>query len=245
MFRIAICDDNIVNLEEEREMAINCIGLLTGDYQCDTFLSGAELISDANRLSTYNLIILDCEMNQMNGIETARIIRSISQSVIIAFVTNYVDFAPNGYEVEAERYVIKNSPIFEQQFYECIEHAYKKESERSKYITTFLEGSIKVNVRDIIYIQSSNHYFYYYVFGRSIREPLRQRTTMEKVKEQLDDSFVHIHRNYLVNLRFVKMIGNEWAVMDCGEIDKKISIRRGFEKEFQQNWYDYLGKIND
>lgn len=61
----------------------------------------------------------------------------------------------------------------------------------------------------------------------------------------LDDNMVHLHRNYVVNLRFITKILNQWAIVDDNGTNKTIPIRRGFEKEFRQRFYDYLGRIND
>jgi len=242
MFRIAICDDNLVNLNDEKDLAIKYISQYTDSYSCDTFLSGVELVEDREKLRSYDLILLDWEMDDLNGLDTAKVIREESEKVIIAFVTQYADFAPEGYKVDADRYVIKNEPIFEQQVAECIEYAYKKALTANKYITDFSEGTFRINVKDIIFIESSNHYLYFHIKGKKI---LKQRNSMDHILTCLDDNMVHLHRNYVVNLRFVTKILNQWAIVDDNGTNRTIPIRRGFEKEFRQRFYDYLGRIND
>lgn len=242
MFKMAICDDNAVNLNDEKDLAIKCISQFTENYICDTFLSGEELVKDKEKLRLYDFVMLDWEMDHMNGLETAKIIRGESEKIIIAFVTNYAVHAPEGYMVNADRFVIKKEPIFEQQFCECIEFAYKKASMNSKYITDFLEGTYKINIHDIVYIESNSHYLYFHLRGK---KQLKQRNTMEQILTSLDDSLIRVHRNYVVNLKFVTKILNQWAVVECDGVKKTIPIRRGYEETFRQLFYDYLGRIND
>lgn len=242
MFNIAICDDNVINLNDEKDLAIRSISRFTDSYHCDIFLSGKELVEDKEKLRSYDLILLDWEMEELNGLDTAKIIREESEKVIIAFVTNYAVYAPEGYKVNADRFVIKKEPIFEQQFCECIEYAYKKASMGNKYITDFAEGTYKINIHDIVYIESNNHYLYFHLKGK---KQLRQRNTMKQIMTCLDDSFVCVHRNYIVNLRFVTKLLKQWTVVECDGVKKTISIRRGYENTFRQKFYDYLGRIND
>lgn len=242
MFKIAICDDNLVNLNDEKDLAIKYISQYTDRYSCDTFLSGVELVEDKEKLRSYDLILLDWEMDDLNGLDTAKVIRDESEKVTIAFVTNYAVFAPEGYKVNADRFVIKNESIFEQQFAECIEYAYKKALISNKYITDFVEGTYKINIRDIVFIESNNHYLYFHIKGG---KTLKQRNTMNHILECLDDSLVHVHRNYIVNLRFVTKLLNQWLIVDNNGVNKTIPIRRGFEKIFKNIYFRYMGRIND
>ena len=245
MFKMAICDDNVVNLDYEYDLATKCVSQYTDKYQCDKYNSGVELVSDIKKMTSYDLILLDWEMDQMNGLETAKVIRDQSEKVIIAFVTNYAVFAPEGYKVDADRFVIKNEAIFEQQFCECIEFAYKKSLSANKYITDFIEGTVKINTRDIVCIKSNNHYLYYSVYGLSKEKQLTQRAKMESILKDLDDNMVQVHRNFVVNLRYIERISNQWITLNCGGYKKQVPIRRGFEKEVEQIFYKFLGKIND
>ena len=58
----------------------------------------------------YDLIILDIEMNDLNGLQTAEFLRQIDKNVILIFMTSYDKFVYQGYEVKAFRYILKNQP---------------------------------------------------------------------------------------------------------------------------------------
>ena len=82
---IAICDDNqeYINILEKYILDKN-----EPEVSCDAFYSGEELVKMYNMgEGNYDVIFLDMEMNILNGIETANIIRKMDKHVIIVFVT--------------------------------------------------------------------------------------------------------------------------------------------------------------
>lgn len=103
---IAIVDDEPVFLKQLhnrlREMKLP-------DCEIHEFTSGRDLLSFYVK-GMYEVIILDVEMPDLNGLQTAERIRQIDNSVIISFLTNYAEFAVQGYDVGAFRYILKNQP---------------------------------------------------------------------------------------------------------------------------------------
>lgn len=77
MIRIAICDDNI-DLANSIENDIS--SAMGEELSCDVFYSGTELITLLERgENPYHIYLLDIEMPQLNGIETASMIRKSDQ----------------------------------------------------------------------------------------------------------------------------------------------------------------------
>lgn len=62
---------------------------------------------DKSVVETSDLIFLDIDMGDINGLSLARKMRSISKSFILIFVTNYGEYAAEGYEVNAFRFLPK------------------------------------------------------------------------------------------------------------------------------------------
>ncbi|MDD4849907.1 MAG: LytTR family DNA-binding domain-containing protein [Gemmiger sp.] len=63
-------------------------------------------LADA-RLAMFDLAFLDVDMGAVSGIAVAKRLRALREDAVIVFVTNYIEYAPAGYEVQAFRYLIK------------------------------------------------------------------------------------------------------------------------------------------
>ena len=58
-------------------------------------------------LSSYDLAFLDIDMGDSSGIDLARTLRRENPGVVIVFLTNFIQYAPEGFEVQAFRYLLK------------------------------------------------------------------------------------------------------------------------------------------
>ena len=75
------------------------------DIRTETFCDGSQLLEHYH--SQYDIILLDIEMSELSGMDTAREIRKTNQDVVLVFITNMAQYAINGYEVGALDYVLK------------------------------------------------------------------------------------------------------------------------------------------
>ena len=112
MYKVAICDDNPADLQ------------LITDYLTEpefhyplelfSFHDGVELAHAYQKEGQFDLIILDMMMDRLNGIETALKIRKVDQNVAILIVTATVEYAIEGYKINAARYIVK--PVSKPEF---------------------------------------------------------------------------------------------------------------------------------
>ena len=56
----------------------------------------------------YDIALLDIDMGETNGIELARKLRAENGNIVIIFITNFIQYAPEGFEVQAFRYLLKS-----------------------------------------------------------------------------------------------------------------------------------------
>ena len=105
---IAIVDDEEIFLKSLHEKIDR---LEVSDYIVHEFQSGESFLSVFEK-GKYDIIILDVEMPGINGLKTAEKIRELDKSVILSFLTNYSEFAIQGYEVNAFRYILKTQPDY-------------------------------------------------------------------------------------------------------------------------------------
>ena len=107
MLRIAMCDDETEarealyllldqELHEESEQIV---------YEFSTGTAAANWLQ--KHPGEIDLLFLDVEMDGMNGMETAKKIRTFDQNLLIVFVTGFADYVFDGYSVGAMDYLMK------------------------------------------------------------------------------------------------------------------------------------------
>ena len=104
MLRIAICDDEKLFRENIKKYVLKYLSEKDISSEIDMFNSGKELLGLGTDLLGYNIIFLDINMDEIDGIMTAHKIREYSMGIYIVFVTAYVNYSLEGYKVDATRY---------------------------------------------------------------------------------------------------------------------------------------------
>lgn len=97
MLHIALCDDNPASIEI-LEKYFDILNDSTIDY--DVYFSAEELYRyKLNNELTYDIYILDIEMQGMNGLELAKTIRTNEPNALIIFLTSYSEYVFDVFEV--------------------------------------------------------------------------------------------------------------------------------------------------
>lgn len=204
-------------------------------FNISYFSSPLEFL-DSN-FSDVNLLFLDIDMPDINGIELSKKIREKNGKIGIVFVTNYFEYALEGYEVEAIDYILK--PLVYQRFLikmnriiKIVKHIINDYSITIK--TKFKNENIHLN--EIIYIEIEGHYLNYYLTNGNV---LKERGKLSNALKELDDyGFKQANTYCLINLRHVNGINkNE---VDIG--DKKIQLSRSKKSSFINELTKYTGE---
>lgn len=111
MFYIAICDDEKYFRIRERELVAKYMDSKSYKFRIDIYDSGIELLKEKSKIPQYDIIFLDINMKEIDGMKTAREIRKITREVYIVFVTAFITYAPEGYEVDAIRYLFREGKV--------------------------------------------------------------------------------------------------------------------------------------
>ena len=83
--KIAICDDELKITQQIEDMVRKCLP----DCEVICYGCGADLLAAKK---TFDLIFLDIQMDGLNGIQTAKKIRSIDETVLIVFITGIKEY---------------------------------------------------------------------------------------------------------------------------------------------------------
>lgn len=103
--RIAICEDNRQHLLHHKEV------LSAAAKKTDTtfllYSSGEELLAGMDAGDEFDVLFLDIEMGQMDGIEAGKRAKSKNSDFILIYLTAYQQYAVKAYETRAFRYLLK------------------------------------------------------------------------------------------------------------------------------------------
>ena len=230
--RIAICDDNInhINIIE------NYIhDLRKTSIECDAYQSGEELIrSFRDGEEQYDVIFLDMEMEQLNGIETANYIREIDEHVIIVFVTSHTEYMRDSFKCAPFRFLVK--PVDVEEFKTVFYDISKKLSKQRK-VFAFTENKAKIRLYcdDIIYCVSQDHWIWIHTKDKVYKIC----KSLTELHGQLDkEMFCRVHKSYIINFLYIKSIkDNDAELYHC---DKTIAISRSYKKEVLEEYTNFL-----
>ena len=151
MYRIAIVEDDREYVKELRTYLNQYAAEEGQEFEISVFYDGAEILE--NYVPKYDLILLDIEMQKINGMDAAEKIRETDENVVLMFITNMAQYAIRGYSVGALDFVMK--PITYYTFSMKIKRALKRVQKReiSSILLTLPDGVKKLEARQIYYLE--------------------------------------------------------------------------------------------
>ncbi len=227
--RIAICDDEA----QCRQQAVQAINACTKslDILTDLFENGNTLLQSFQK-NPYDLVFLDIEMPEIDGISLARKLRDLSRDVPIVFLTSHIEYALEGYEVNALRYLTK--PIQAEKLQELLGYVMERmQAQRTLWLKTDM-GEERVLIKEILYLEAQNQNI---VIRTTDREYTVRYNLGEYEKELSQDGFFRIHRGYLVSLRHVKSLGKHEVTLSENTV---LPVSRTKEKSLKEAIFQYI-----
>ncbi len=231
MLRVAVVDDDASYRKEIIVLLAKYEKEYGEIFSITEYTDGDELIE--NYKSDYDIILLDVEMQFMDGMTAAEHIRQVDQDVVLVFITNMPQYAIKGYRVDALDYILK--PISYYPFSQTIKRAIGRRSTSDKKYLRFKikGGEQKIAVSEIRYIEVIGHDMIIHALSGEIQTKGTIREMEEKLK---DDYFFLCNKGFLVNLALVDGIqGNDIIV---GE--DLIPVSRAKKKSFMDTLNKYM-----
>ncbi len=241
MLKIAVCDDESFFREEIKELLVqylNANGIL---YEIDTFSSGAQFVALGIGMLKYNIIFLDINMDELDGLATARKIREISKDVFIVFITAFVNYTLEGYKVDAVRYILKNNDSMQDAICECMDAI----REKTQYEVTwkefqFHEGTKRLSLDHLLYIESRLHKLEFHVMEDEIKV-YTMYETLNRMEEALKEYyFIRAHQSFLVNMKYIKSMKRYELMLSNG---MRFDIPRARYKTAEEKYVMYRGML--
>ena len=243
MIRIAVCDDERCFTEQIGHIIAYHARDITPPPETVLYTSSGQLLYDVEEGAHFDLLLLDIEMPEKDGMSLAASLRRHLPLSLIIFITSHTQYAVKAYELSVFRYIPKS------EMETCLPLALKdasrilKQSSSDTYIIESARRIQKLSAEDIIYVYKQQKYSVIAAKGGEIpvRKPLAQ--VLEELNTLTDGgtgSFLLVERGYIVNLFHVEKLEDEQIYLDNGSA---LPVSRNRLKETREAITKYWRKM--
>lgn len=184
--KIAVIDDEKVF----REIIIN---ELSKEYKKDDIDEYSNTQDFLNAKEHYDIVLLDIEMPETNGIQFAR--EHVFHIPCIIYVTSYANFIYDAIDINVAGFVVKHN--LKTDLLPKVKEVENRIIHKMNIKFKTSIGSITIPTSDILYFSIQ----YDTIYLKTMHEEYKlYETSLANILKKLDDNFIRINRNYIVHL---------------------------------------------
>lgn len=198
MLKVAICDDETAVVSQVEKLISDICSEEGISVKIQTFYNGSELAEKVMDGECFDIICMDIQMDEGDGISAAENIRQADDEVILIYISGHEKYMIELFRLDVFAFIRK--PIDEVRFRRIMMNAYERVCNKSVYFTyQYKNEEFRVLCKDILYFESE---------GRNIKihtkngEELKFNGKLNQVEERLQSGkipFLRIHQSFLVN----------------------------------------------
>lgn len=234
---IAVCDDeehSRKSIQKDLEKAAKrCRERITMRF----FESGRGYLDYVSE-GWENILILDIDMPDMNGLEVAREVRKKRKDIILIFLSSHPEYVFQSFEVQPFRFIRKDEKDIE--LFLALRAAFSViRSKQKKYIRIAGEdGEEMIEISDLIYAELWKRKLHFHLADGRI---IAMKMTIKELGSRLEgESFVLLHSGLMVNTAYVKSHTRLDVTLKNGD---KLPIARTRAEEVKKAVYEYWSKL--
>ena len=187
------------------------------------------------------LVFLDIRMPRLDGVQLARI---LPKETMVVFTTAYSDHAVDGFRVNAVDYLLK--PVSYDEFLEAamrardrllpdVRPAQQQPMPAQKKTHLLVKSEyrlLRLEISRILYIEGLKDYVKIVMDGE--KEPVLSLMSIKRLEEELPDTFMRIHRSFIVNIDKVRIVEKNCVNIRGQAIPISESYRSMFLQRLQE-----------
>ena len=232
MIKFAICDDEPLMAQELAGHLADYMkeNLITA-YSVSSFSDGRALLDAIDR---FDVIFLDIQMEQPDGMETAKLLRRRGDHSLLVFVTVLKELVFDAFQVEAYDYLLK--PLDRARFKQTMERVLRSLDRKTAEDIVIQRGTgcEVVLLSDIVYCEVLGRKIYLHKHDGTVSDYYDK---LEDLERRVDGRFFKCHRSFLVNLDYVRGCQDGQVLLAQGE---RIPASRLREREMTQALLRYM-----
>lgn len=226
---VAICDDEAVFRKELKDFLIQYKKDRRIHLDMIEFSDGQSLL---NYDRGFDIVFLDYEMPGLDGIHTARILRSRKNICCIMYITSYPEYVFEAFEVNTYRYLTK--PVDWDKLTNAMDDFIREKKMFAPIVVNVDGEQLTISSEDIIYLEAEGKFCYV----RTTDNIVRSSKTIAKVFELLPQHcFYRTHKSFAVNLYCIQSIKDGCVILNNGE---KAKISRNNIADFKKTYKNFI-----
>jgi DNA-binding LytR/AlgR family response regulator len=206
----------------------------TVEAECSHALEGYSLLQSKNP----DLLFLDIQMPQLNGLD---FLRALHKKPRVIIVSAHRDFALEGFELDVIDYLLK--PVSFERFLMALDKFQQRQADNTaapvstppeKEQHLFIRANrktVKLPLSSILYIESMSDYL-------KIHTSDQIYLTKEKIsviEQKLPPEFLRIHRSFIINTRHLRAFSPEMVELGGQELPISRSMRHQVLEVLQED----------
>ncbi len=216
-YRIAICDDRQEDREYVRQLTARWAQQRGNQVEMTEFCSAEQFLFSCPQ-PDFDLLLLDIEMGEMDGVSLAKQVRRTNELMQIVFITGYSDYITEGYEVAALHYLMK--PVKEEKLFVVLDRAVERLHKNTKVLTLeTAEEMVRVPLYQVSALEVQRNYVTVHA-----RQDYTVKKSLSELMEQLDERFFRVGRSAVVNLNDISRVTRSDIYLTDG---RSIPLPRG------------------
>lgn len=199
-YKAAVCDDSAADRQYLSDLVRQWARSAGHTVTIAEFPSAESFLFHYAEEKDYDILLLDIEMGNMDGITMARRLHRENDTVQIVFITGYSDYIAEGYEVDALHYLMK--PTGRDKLFSVLDRAAEKLKKNEKVLTLETGGeTIRIPVYQIRYADVQGNYV---TIHASVDVTVKM--TLRELASELDDRFYRAGRSLIINLTRISRV---------------------------------------
>ena len=216
-YRIAICDDRQEDREYVRQLTARWAQQRGNQVEMTEFCSAEQFLFSCPQ-PDFDLLLLDIEMGEMDGVSLAKQVRRTNELMQIVFITGYSDYITEGYEVAALHYLMK--PVKEEKLFAVLDRVMERLHKNTKVLTLeTAEEMVRVPLYQVSALEVQRNYVTVHA-----RQDYTVKKSLSELMEQLDERFFRVGRSAVVNLNDISRVTRSDIYLTDG---RSIPLPRG------------------
>lgn len=233
--KIAICDDIVEYRMTIKAFVNEYIKIHHIDCGIYEFENGEQLI---NADENFDVLFLDIELGDLNGLEVAKLIQSKNRKTNIIVVTSYNQYLDDAFDLNVIRFIGK--PISQQRVFSALNKAFSNMIENTVALHIKNNQLIRLKISEIVFVEAK---FKKVVIYTKSRDSYAVKETLKELKSVFPPLYFSVpHNSYIVNLQYVKEFKRDQITLTYPYLNHKIAVASRKQPIFRKKFFDFLGE---